>query len=66
VEALVKAAVARRDAASLLWDMLYMQNGADDGMTRDEVQAIWDAAKDQTGYAAVNAFLAAIRAGGGQ
>jgi hypothetical protein len=44
--------------------LLYMPNGADDGMTRDEVQAIWDAAKDQTGYAAVNAFLAALRAGG--
>jgi len=61
VDALVKAAEARRDAARLLWDMLYMQNGAADGMTQEEAQAIWAAAKAQTGFAAVNAFLAALR-----
>lgn len=52
---------ARRNAAQLLWDMLQMQNGAHDGMTREEVQGLCDAVKAESGFGAVEAFLAALR-----
>ena len=54
------AAQAREDAARLLLDMLYMQNGAHEGMTRDDVQRIWDAAKGKDGYIAVDGFLRSL------
>ena len=53
---------ALRNAGQLLHDMLHMKNGAHSGLTRDQVQALWDSAKDSDGFAAVIEFLTALTA----
>lgn len=63
-EAVVTASEKRRQAAQLLWDVLEMTNGAHDGMSRDEVEALWDAVRKQSGFGAVTAFLDALRGEG--
>lgn len=54
------AAQAREAAARLLLDMLYMQNGAHEGVSKEDAQKMWDAASTRDGYAAVDAFLRSI------
>lgn len=54
------AAQAREAAARLLLDMLHMRNGAHEGVTKDDAQAMWEAASTRVGYAAVDAFLRSI------
>ena len=51
---------ARQAAAQLLLDMLHMKNGAHEGVTKDDAQAMWEAASTREGYAAVDAFLRSI------
>ncbi len=51
---------ARKGAAQLLHDMLHMENGAHEGLSREDVHKLWDAAKEEQGFAAVEAFLSAV------
>ena len=39
---------------------LHMRNGAHEGVTKDDAQAMWEAASTRGGYAAVDAFLRSI------
>lgn len=54
------AAQAREAAARLLLDMLHMRNGAHEGVSKEDAQAMWEAASTRQGYAAVDAFLRSI------
>ena len=54
------AAQAREAAARLLLDMLNMRNGAHEGVSKKDVQKMWDAAGGRHGFAAVDAFLRSI------
>ena len=51
---------ARKEAAQLLHDMLHMKNGAHEGLNREDVHKLWDATKEEQGFAAVVAFLTAV------
>lgn len=58
-----EAGIKRRLAAQTLWDMLCMENGAHEGMTPDEIQALWGAVIDKRGFVAVAMFLSALKGG---
>jgi hypothetical protein len=52
----------RADAANLLLDMLYMRNGAHEGMSRDVVEKLWKAVHADDGFPSVVQFLSAVAA----
>lgn len=56
----VSAGVTVKQAAQVLQDLLHMRGNHHEGMTRDDVQSLWDAANDGTGFVAVTAFLSQL------
>lgn len=58
----VDANQRRADAATLLLDMLYMRNGAHEGLDRDAVEKMWNAVREDDGFPSVVQFLSVIAA----